>query len=336
MASLIETPRSFRRRSEFYHQLSVLQQAGIGVTQSLEQTPPPSQRDCQHVRETIDRLNAGETFSESLKDRESWLPAFDRMMIKAGEAGGRLDDTLRTLSDHYAQRSALIRDVLLRLAYPVFIVHFIILMPGIISYGASLLGSGGASFLGAFSPSLLTVGALYAAVFFVLYLGQANRGFALRYWLEKIWHRVPMFGPALKELKLSRLSFSLHALLNAGVNVREAWESAASASGSPWLASSVYAWLPDLDRGLLPSEVLRGRKDFPRTFRDLYATGEVSGQLDDSLQRLAKLYHEDGTRHLKSAAGVATGLVYGGVGITVAIIVIRFWTNHYSSILNAN
>ena len=37
---------------------------------------------------------------------------------------------------------------------------------------------------------------------------------------------------------------SLYALLNAGVNVREAWESAASASGSPWLATSVRAWLP--------------------------------------------------------------------------------------------
>jgi len=336
MASLIETPRSFRRRSEFYHQLSVLQRAGVGVTQSLEQATPPNQRDRQHLLETIDRLNAGETFSESLKGRESWLPSFDRMMIEAGEASGQLDETLRTLSEHYTQRSALIRDVLLRLAYPVFIVHFIILMPGIISYGASLLGSGGASFLGAFSTSLLTVGALYAAVFIVLYLGQANRGFALRYWLEKIWHRVPMFGPALKELKLSRLSFSLHALLNAGVNVREAWESAASASGSPWLETSVRAWLPDMDRGLLPSEALKQREDFPRTFRDLYATGEVSGQLDDSLQRLAKLYHEDGTRHLKSAAGVATGLVYGAVCITVAIIVIQFWTSYYNSIPNAN
>jgi len=89
-------------------------------------------------------------------------------------------------------------------------------------------------------------------------------------------------------------------------------------------------------RGLLPSEVLKRAEDFPRTFRDLYATGEVSGQLDDSLQRLAKLYHEEGTRHLKNAAGVATGLVYGGVVITVAFIVIRFWTNYYSSILNAN
>ena len=49
MASLIETPRSFRRRSEFYHQLSVLQRAGVGVTQSLEQATPPNQRDRQHL-----------------------------------------------------------------------------------------------------------------------------------------------------------------------------------------------------------------------------------------------------------------------------------------------
>ena len=252
------------------------------------------------------------------------------MMIEAGEAGGRLDDTLRILSDHYHQRSALIRDVLMKLAYPLFIIHFIILMPGIILYGRSLLGSGGASLLGAFFPSLLTLGALYTAVFFVLYLGQANRGFAIRHGIERIWHCTPMFGRAVKELKLSRLSFALYALLNAGVNVREAWESAASASGSPWLATSVRAWLPELDSGSLPSEALQRREEFPRTFRDLYTTGEVSGQLDESLQRLAKLYHDEGTRRLKSAAGIATGLVYGLVAITVAVIVIRAWLNYFN------
>ena len=300
MASLIETPNSFRRRSEFYHQLSVLLQAGVGLTQSLKQIAPPSQRDGLHIRETIDRLNAGETFSETLIGREDWLPSFDRMMIEAGEAGGRLDDTLR------------------------------ILMPGVISYGSSLLGSGSASLLGAFFPSLLTLGALYTAVFFVLYLGQANRGFAIRLGIERIWHCTPMFGRAVKELKLSRLSFALYALLNAGVNIREAWESAASASGSPWLATSVRAWLPELDSGSLPSEALQRREEFPRTFRDLYTTGEVSGQLDESLQRLAKLYHDEGTRRLKSAAGIATGLVYGLVAITVAIIVIRAWLNYFN------
>jgi len=328
MASLIETPNSYRRRSEFYHQLSVLLQAGVGLTQSLKQIAPPGQRDGLHIRESIDRLNAGETFSETLIGREDWLPSFDRMMIEAGEAGGRLDDTLRILSEHYRQRSALIRDVLMKLAYPVFILHFIILMPGVISYGSSLFGGESASLIGAFSLSLFTLGALYAAVFFVLYLGQANRGFAIRHGIERIWHRTPMFGRAVKELKLSRLSFALYALLNAGVNIREAWESAASASGSPWLATSVRAWLPELDSGSLPSEALQRREDFPRTFRDLYTTGELSGQLDDSLQRLAKLYHDEGTRRLKSAAGMATGLFYGLVAITVAIVVIRFYLNY--------
>ena len=41
-------------------------------------------------------------------------------------------------------------------------------------------------------------------------------------------------------------------------------------------------------------------------------------------------------RDSKSAAGVATGLVYGAVCITVAIIVIQFWTSYYNSIPNAN
>ena len=336
MASLIETPNSFRRRSEFYHQLSVLLQAGVGLTQSLEQIAPPSQRDGLHIRESIDRLNAGETFSETLIGRENWLPAFDRMMIEAGEAGGRLDDTLRILSDHYHQRSALIRDVLMKLAYPLFIIHFIILMPGIILYGNSLLGGGSASLLSAFFPSLLTLSALYTAVFFVLYLGQANRGFAIRHGIERIWHRTPMFGRAVKELKLSRLSFALYAMLNAGVNVREAWESAASASGSPWLATSVHTWLPELDSGSLPSEALQRRKDFPRTFRDIYSTGEVSGQLDDSLPRLAKHFQETGVRHLVTSSAITTAVVYGVVAIAVAFIVISFWMSHYGSIMDMN
>ena len=82
----------------------------------------------------------------------------------------------------------------------------------------------------------------------------------------------------------------------------------------------------------MPSEALQRRKDFPRTFRDIYSTGEVSGQLDDSLQHLAKLYHDEGTRRLKTAAGIATGLVYGLVVITVAIIVIRAWLNYFNMI----
>ena len=89
MASLIETPRSYQRRSEFYHQLSMLQQAGVGIRDSLHQitlTPPRGGRNTG----TLDQMGSGATFSESLSGRTRWLPDFDRLMIEAGETSGQL------------------------------------------------------------------------------------------------------------------------------------------------------------------------------------------------------------------------------------------------------
>ena len=66
MASLIETPRSYQRRSEFYHQLSMLQQAGVGIRDSLHQINPNSRQEAEEIRGTLDQMGSGATFSESL------------------------------------------------------------------------------------------------------------------------------------------------------------------------------------------------------------------------------------------------------------------------------
>ena len=94
--------------------------------------------------------------------------------------------------------------------------------------------------------------------------------------------------------------------------------------------------IPKIDAGLTPAEVVRTEPEFPLIFRDLYSTGETSGQLDDSLPRLAKHFRENGVRHLVTSSAIATAVVYGVVAIAVAFIVIRFWMNHYGSIMNMN
>ena len=95
-------------------------------------------------------------------------------------------------------------------------------------------------------------------------------------------------------------------------------------------------FIRQIDIGLTPAEVIRKETQFPKMFRDLYSTGEASGQLDDSLQRLAKYYQDEGLRHLITASTVATAVVYGIAAISVAFIVISFWLNYYGSILNTN
>ena len=336
MTSLIKTPRSYKQRSEFYHQLSMLQQAGVGVDDSLRQISPSNQREANEINITLSQLSSGETFSESISGRTHWLPQFDRMMIEAGETSGRLDETLSILSKHYEHRATLIQQVLIKLAYPLLLIHFIILMPAIIGFGKTLVAGSGITLFDAFAPSLGILAIGYGVVFAVVYLGQSNRGYAVRSILEKIWHWIPGFGNALKEVKISRLAFSLHALLNAGVNIREAWQNAANASASPWLISLSKNFIRQIDIGLTPAEIISQETQFPKMFRDLYSTGEASGQLDDSLQRLAKYYQDEGLRHLITASTIATAIVYGIAAISVAFIVVSFWLNYYGSIMNLN
>ena len=49
----------------------------------------------------------------------------------------------------------------------------------------------------------------------------------------------------------------------------------------------------------MPSEAVRACRLFPETFANLYASGEISGKLDESLRHLHRLYSEEGARKLQ-------------------------------------
>src|SRR5205823_2445549 len=141
---------------------------------------------------------------------------------------------------------------------------------------------------------------------------------------ERILKPVPMLGAARHYLALARLAAALEALLNAGVTIIEAWELAAAASGSLALRSTVLAWKPQVVSGVTPSEVVSASPQFPELFANLYHTGEVSGQLDDSLRRLHTYYSEEGTRKLHLLAQWMPRGIYFGVALMVGYKVVSF------------
>ena len=110
--------------------------------------------------------------------------------------------------------------------------------------------------------------------------------------------------------RLSRLAAALEALLNAGVTIIQAWEMAATASGSPAILKAVLAWKPQVEAGQTPSEAVNASSQFPELFANLYHSGEISGQLDDSLRRLRDYYQEEGTRKLHLLAQWVPRFIY--------------------------
>ena len=164
----------------------------------------------------------------------------------------------------------------------------------------------------------------FAAFIFLIVLPFAASQFNL--------HPIPILGTARRFLALARLAAALEALISAGVNIVEAWNLAAAASGSPALRRTVEDWKPQIEAGRTPAEVLNACPKFPETFAHLYSTGEVSGQLDDSLKRLYQYYSEEGTRKLYAFAQWTPRLVYFIVVLIIAYKIVQFYTGYFNEV----
>ena len=329
--ALLASPKRLVQRAELYHQLQQLTAAGLPLLQALAtlQRAPPAREFRQPLQRLIDEVSAGSSFSEALRAQGRWLPAFDIALIQAGEQSGRLPECFKLLADYYQDAARLMRQVLSGLGYPLFLFHFAIFIGPI----PTLVQTWG---IGAYLVQ--TFGVLlpiYAVVGLLLYAAQGRHGESWRALIERLLHPIPLCGAARRSLALARLSAALEALLSAGVSIIEAWELAAAASGSPALRHTVNAWRPRVVAGETPAEAVSQSREFPELFANLYHTGEISGQLDQTLVRLRQMYQEEADRKLRAIADWTPKLVYFGIMLMIAWRVVAFYTNYYQLINDA-
>jgi type II secretory pathway component PulF len=328
---LIVTPALLAQRADLYQQLASLLGAGISILQALEslRKNPPGPSFRQPLTHAIQRLNHGTTFTEAVRFEQPWLPAFDLALLRAGEESGRLPECCRLLAGYYEQRSQLARRVSHSLLYPLFLAHFALLIFPLSHLTALVQSVDVVAFLRAKLVVLLPV---YIAVFFLLLAGQAHRSEPWRALVERLLNLIPAVGTARRHLALARLSAALEALLNAGVSILDAWSLAAEVSGSPAIRRAVQRWQQPLEAGATPAELLRATPAFPELFANLYATGEVSGQLDQTLGRLHQLHQEEGSRRLQLLAQWIPLLIYLAIVLSIAWFVLRFWLGYFGGI----
>ena len=328
---LILTPGQLSQRADFYHQLGQLSGAGLGVIRGLEQLKrtPPASSYRRPIETALAELASGCSLTDALRSVPGWLPEFDTALLQAGEQSGRLEACFRLLADYYRSRARLARALIGDLAYPVFLFHFAVF---IFPFSKLFLSGNWLAYLGQTFGVLLPV---YAVIGLVIYAAQSGHGEAWRAGLEAVLYRVPVLGTARHYLALSRLAAALEALLNAGVTVVEAWEMAATASSSPALRQTVAAWRPLLEAGQTPAELVSASPRFPELFANQYATGEISGQLDQTLRRLQAYYEEEGSRKLHAVAQWTPRAVYFFVVLLIAYQVIHFYLGYFGQIRDA-
>jgi type II secretory pathway component PulF len=334
------TPAELNRRAELYSQLAAMIAAGVPLVKALEMAGRNrSLRSSQKtILELIQHLQAGLTFTDSMKHVQGWMPEFDIALLSVGEETGRLDVSFKQLSQYYEFRAKIIRNTISDLLITGATLHvFLLVFPlGLLTaFVLGVINNNYHQCIPFIIEKSIVYGGLWGTILFLIFACQGKRGEGWRSLVENLSQMIPLFRTAQKYLVLSRLSAALHALTNAGVSVIKGWELAAAASGSPRLKREVATWAPHIEGGVTPAEMINQVSYFPETFANLYFTAENSGKLDETLDRLHIYYQEEGFRALHLFTRILNGVIYATVVVLVAYNVIGFYVGYFNAAMNA-
>ncbi|MCX7867774.1 MAG: type II secretion system F family protein [Limisphaera sp.] len=320
--------RAWARRAVFFDQWAGLLDAGVplvGALRHLSQHPPLPQAG-RFLARAIEHIQSGATLTEALQASQFPLQPLERAVLQAGERSGRLVACLRLLADEARQKAALNREVWSGLAYPLFLLHFAVLVLALPEW----VRTGDA---GAYAGRVLSVLVpLHGAAWWILWWSSRERRGSAAAVAEALLDATPLLGSGRRALVMSRLAGGLKLLLEAGVSVLEAWPLAARACGSARLHRAVEEWWPRWQQGETPGETLRASARVPSLFADQYATGELTGRLDEVLGRLQHYYAEEARAQLKAFASWLPRLVYVLVACWIGWQVVQFWSAYFGQL----
>jgi type II secretory pathway component PulF len=289
-------------RTVFYRTLAQMLAAGASVQQAVESAaahlPAGDRQRATPVLAT--HLAQGQPLSTALA-ATGLFPPDQVHLLALAERSGHGDVLLRELADYTDDQLGLRRIIRSGLALPavyLVVTAFVAPLPGLFMGGTVF--SYLAASLGFLAAIALVVGGVILAL-------QKAPGTVL----DRVLRPLPLLGPTWRELDYWHLTRTLALLARTSVGVIEAVRLAAETCRSPRLALALRSAADTAEaRGAPLSPLLRASGELPADLVALWQTGEQSGRLDDTFQRLATLYAERCRHRLAELARWTPRLAY--------------------------
>lgn len=320
----------------FTQQLATLLGAGQPLERSLgillkQPGQPQTRALIERIREQV---KAGKPLSVALEEEGSQFSPLYISMVRAGEAGGALESTLRQLSD-YLERSQLLRgEVINALIYPAFLVV------GVLGSLALLLAYVVPQFVPIFKDlgvpiPLITEVILDLGQFLGDYGLALFAGLIVLAWVMAVRLRDPqrrerrdrrllgirVIGPLLQRVEAARLTRTLGTLLSNGVALLQALVIARQVCTNRALQAQVEQAAESVKGGGTLASAFGAQPLLPDLALQMIEVGEQAGELDSMLLKVADIFDVEAKRGIdRMLAALVPALTVVMAGMVAVIM----------------
>ena len=281
------------------------------------------------------QVHAGSSFADALAEHPKIFSKLYVNMIRAGEAGGILGEALSRLALFMEKSVELKNSIRSAMVYPAILTlvggtAVIVLITFVIPQFSKLFEEMGAALpiptqimLGLSSliidywPALI-LGFIGLAAAFNLYL-RTNNG---RLKWDGMLLKLPLFGPLIQKIEVSRFSLTLATLLKSGVPILQAMGIVRSILINRVISDSIIVIQQALKKGQGLSGPLQKAGVFPPMAVHMITVGETSGALDKMLTKVSNTYDKEVEQSIKQVISLIEPMMILFMAVVIGFIVV--------------
>ena len=318
----------------FTRQLATLVDAGLPLLRGMRVLE--KQEKNVTLRDIIGKLcisiEGGSTFSEGLAQHPKVFNRLYVNMVKAGELGGVLEVVLNRLSEFMEKAQKIKGKVIAAMFYPVAVMVVAVVIMGVLmiyvipQFKSVFAGMLEGQQLPAFTRFVLGISDAVKDHFFYTAAGIAViviifmmviRTKAGRRVFDKVKLKMPVFGPVISKVAISRFTRTLGTLVSSGVPILQALTIVKETSGNVIVGAAVAAVHESVKEGETITAPLEASNVFPPIVISMVDVGEQTGALPEMLLKIADTYDEE----VDNAVAAMTSLLEPIMIVFLAVVV---------------
>jgi type IV pilus assembly protein PilC len=321
----------------FSRQLAAMLAAGMPIVASLEglRSQIANANFKMVVGQVKQGIENGLAFSEALKVFPSIFDELYINMVRGGESGGQLAETMARIADFLENSARLRRKVKSAMSYPVAVMCIagiiaVLMMIFIVPVFKDMFEQFGGD-LPTPTKVLCAISDFIRANFLVTFGALALITVGIKKWkktksgqlmLDKMALKFPVVGGLVQKVAMARFARTFSQLIHSGVPILTALDIVSGATGNKVVEAAIARGHEIVEKGEPLSNALAKEWSFTPILVHMMAAGEKTGKIDEMMDSIAVFYEEEVDAMLSGLTALIEPLLMVFLGVVIGGIVV--------------